>query len=653
MTERVVRTNFLLVASFVMLSGPMLSHADEHKHHEHGEKKAADVKRPVVFLDKSSRIVWYQLNRLDNARLLLVERATTDAKYAPVHAAILTRAGMSRQDRGEALQALVTLNKSSAVIELLAGLERVDAEDRQEQRNGQLLIGMLLRQPMASLNGAAGELVSATSSENSFVRQAGFAALVTAGKADEAWKAANADEVQTLDYLAAVALVPKADNRAALRASVIESMSVDKSKDVRNAAITALASIPNEHAKNFDLAAPFASDPKFKSAAVRTMLSIPKADRSAATSKSLVDTLVKQAEATPAAQRTTDDFIDAMQLADQLLAKLPTETSREYRARMREISVRVVRIHTVEEEMRYDIPYFAVEAGRPVQIVLKNEDLMPHNLVVTIPGALKEVAEIAAKMSPQDLTDGKEYIPRNGKVLFATGMVQSRQQERLTFDAPTEPGEYPFVCTFPRHWMRMYGVMVVVPDLDAWQKNPVKPKDPIGSNREFVQKWTVEDLAAELETGLRGRSFDIGQRIFKEATCLSCHQVHGDGGKVGPDLTEVTKRWKGDRIAVLREILDPSHRIDPKFAVNVIVDFDGKVTSGIISEETKETISVITNPEAPMPKVIEKDNIDEMVKSSKSMMPKALLDRFTKDEIFELLYFIEESGKRKVGKSSR
>ena len=182
----------------------------------------------------------------------------------------------------------------------------------------------------------------------------------------------------------------------------------------------------------------------------------------------VVDILVKYAEATPAAQRTTDEFIDAMQLADQLLARIPGADSRSYRARLREITVRVVRIHTVEEEMRYDVPYFAVEAGRPVQVVLRNEDLMPHNLVITAPGALQKVAQEGALLGPNPGFQKKPYVPGLPEVLFATGMVQSRQQERLTFTAPSEAGEYPFVCTFPRHWMRMYGVMVVVKDLDAW-----------------------------------------------------------------------------------------------------------------------------------------------------------------------------------------
>ena len=55
--------------------------------------------------------------------------------------------------------------------------------------------------------------------------------------------------------------------------------------------------------------------------------------------------------------------------------------------------------------MRYDIPYFAVEAGESVQIVLENHDLMPHNLVITAPEALKEVAQPGLQV---DLTrDGR------------------------------------------------------------------------------------------------------------------------------------------------------------------------------------------------------------------------------------------------------
>ena len=92
------------------------------------------VKRPRVFLDKNPRIVAYQLKRLPNEQLLLVERATDHEKYKPVFTAILLRAGMARQDRDQALAGLVALDKSNAADELLAVLAEIDPDERQERR---------------------------------------------------------------------------------------------------------------------------------------------------------------------------------------------------------------------------------------------------------------------------------------------------------------------------------------------------------------------------------------------------------------------------------------------------------------------------------------------------------------------------------------
>jgi putative heme-binding domain-containing protein len=291
--------------------------------------------------------------------------------------------------------------------------------------------------------------------------------------------------------------------------------------------------------------------------------------------------------------------------------------------------------------MRYDTPYFAVEAGRPVQLVLRNEDLMPHNLVVTVPGAMRDVALAAADMPPQPDARGLVYVPKSEQVLLATRMVEPHQSDVLTFTAPAEPGEYPYVCTFPNHWMRMYGVMVVVSDLDAWLAKPVKPQDPLGVTREFVQSWTMDDFQDDLAAALRGRSPEIGRKIFEEATCLQCHKMAGEGGAVGPELTDVFKRLKEDDAALLREVLDPSHKIDPKYALYNILLADGRVVAGIIAEQGPESITVISNPEKPQPQVISRDDIDELAKSSASLMPKGLLDRFTRDEILELTAYLK------------
>jgi putative heme-binding domain-containing protein len=190
--------------------------------------------------------------------------------------------------------------------------------------------------------------------------------------------------------------------------------------------------------------------------------------------------------------------------------------------------------------------------------------------------------------------------------------------------------------------MRMYGVMVVVENLDQWNANPTEPTDPVGSNRSFIQKWTVADLAADLDQGVIGRTPAIGKRLFEEATCAGCHHA-GDLklGNVGPELDTLYARRKGDRRAVLREILEPSHRIDDAYAVQLFLTVDGDTVSGLVVEESKDTISILENPEAKEPTKLATEDIEQRVRTANSMMPKGLLDRFSKDEIMELMAFIE------------
>ena len=620
--------------------------AQEHDHGDHAQANST-VKPPTVFLDKSPRIVEYQLKRLDNQRLLLVPRQADDKKYIPVYQAILGRVGMSPQYRQQAVESLAKLQESDPIAVLLQALEKFDPQDRQQRRTASQLADMLLQLPAQQLKQQSGQLSGATASDNSFVRSVGYAGLISAGEAAAAFAAAKTSDDAMVDFLSAIPLVPNNTQRSSLREPIAGNVADASSIAVKQAAVRAIGFVSKDQAATFDLVAPLVADKQLRDAAVKTLLRIPEKSRGEKASGKIAKTLVELAEKTPAKDRTTDAFIDAMQLADQLMGKLPVKMAKEYRARLREVTVRVVRIRTVEEEMRYDTPYFAVEAGRPVQIILENHDLMPHNLVVTVPGALKEVAQLGLQAGPNGGWKGLQYVPESEKVLFATQLVPADKSERLTFDAPQTPGEYPYVCTFPQHWYRMYGVMVVVDDLDAWLKNSVEPANPIGSNRSFVASWKVDDLKDELASGLRGRSAAIGKKIFAEASCQGCHKAEGEGGIIGPELTDVVTRLKADRVTLLREILDPSHKVDAKYQMHTILTADGNTLSGIIVKEDDDHIHILANPESPKPTLVPQDEIDEMVPSQNSMMPKALLDQYTKDEIFELLSHLESMNPKK------
>lgn len=634
-----------IVVGVLALQGSQSALAWQHNHDATTEK----VKPPKIFLDKKPRIVKYQLGRLNNARLLLVERADSDPKYLLVHEEILLRDGMALHDRDDAIQAVAKINQSDPVTELLRLIPLVSQQQskskkgavKQTRRVEEQLIGLLLRQDIELLGSKESQLIESVNSDNTALQLAGFASLITTDKMEQVTDLTAGNPARLEILLQAVPLLPGVKQRNALRPQLLAALNESNPVLVRKAALQALAQTTAAPAETFQLVQPLVEVEELRRAAVSVLTKIPAVDRDVETTTKLAKYLVDYAEKTPASERTSDQFLEAMQLTDQLFSLIDADTSDQLRRRLAEVSVRVVLVHTVEEEMRYDIPWFAVEAGRDVQIVLKNEDLMPHNFVITAPDALQEVALLAAAEGPRIGPSGKQYVPQSDKVLVATEMVPAEQQARVTFKAPSSPGEYPYVCTFPGHWMRMYGVMVVVDDLAAFQRNPVEPKDPIGSNRPLVKNWVVDDLQDQVETGLRGRTKSIGEKIFNEATCAQCHVVAGQGQAVGPELTDVWVRWKGDSVGILREIIEPSHKIDPKYIVQKIVTVDGLVISGIVLSETNDSISILPDPQSVEPTVVAQEDIEDMMKSAVSIMPKGLMDRFTEDEIFELMAYLK------------
>lgn len=130
-------------------------------------------------------------------------------------------------------------------------------------------------------------------------------------------------------------------------------------------------------------------------------------------------------------------------------------------------NVEVVRMKTVREEMRYDKKEFTVTAGKQIEIVLENPDAMQHNLVIGKPKSMDIIGAAADKMITAKDGAEKNYVPNLTQIIAATPLVNPDQTYRLKFTAPTQPGDYPFVCTFPGHWRIMNGVMKVTKASEA------------------------------------------------------------------------------------------------------------------------------------------------------------------------------------------
>jgi azurin len=84
---------------------------------------------------------------------------------------------------------------------------------------------------------------------------------------------------------------------------------------------------------------------------------------------------------------------------------------------------------------------------------------MAHNWVL-----LKKGVDGKAFSDAAVTATATDYIPaaQADQIIAHTKLLGAKQSDEITFKAPTEPGEYVFLCTFPAHYLTgMHGVMVV------------------------------------------------------------------------------------------------------------------------------------------------------------------------------------------------
>jgi azurin len=444
---------------------------------------------PRILLDQTPRAIEYQLGRLSNDELLRVERKPDDARYRLVYVALLTRKGLPRAIRDEAIAALTKIDNASATSVMIDALARVPAEDL---LTGEGLLSQLLGQPVETLRAQRAALVQAAgASAQPWVLHAAYGGMLIAdGDPDPAWQAA----VKQGHLAALLHSIPfLGDNAGALRTKLFTPVAAllagTPDPAIRREAVFALGSTTRDAAA-FDLLTREViggSDADTRAAAIRALQLIPEGVWQKDKLEPLARAIVALVKDTSADQRTDPAFGDIVQFGERVARALPPEPSRAVLRDLRAMGIRMVRIATVPEQMLFDVKWFVVEAGKPVQVVLTNPDAMPHNFVVGKPGSVREIGTAAAMVPLPTDPDVKPYVPDSPLVLQATRLLNGGETERLNFAAPAEPGEYVYLCSFPGHWVRMYGVMLVVPNLEAWEANKTVPTDPI-TNKPFTSE---------------------------------------------------------------------------------------------------------------------------------------------------------------------
>jgi putative heme-binding domain-containing protein len=180
-------------------------------------------------------------------------------------------------------------------------------------------------------------------------------------------------------------------------------------------------------------------------------------------------------------------------------------------------------------------------------------------------------------------------------------------------------------------------------ELGSWSKwfNQTFPKEPplpnVAGDRPVVSKYKYDELLTFL-IEKEGKSGDPakGKEIFTKDQCIKCHKYGKDGEGVGPDLSNVSKRFK--RPDILESIYYPSKAISDQYRSTQFLTKQGQTVMGLASLQG-DVYTVLQKDGTKV--ILKKDEVDQQYTSLISVMPEGLLDQLEKKEIADLFAFLE------------
>jgi azurin/glucose/arabinose dehydrogenase len=393
---------------------------------------------------------------------------------------LLGRTGVSDPVRAEALATLAKLRHLAPVALL------VNTIDSPAEIDVRAVGRLLLAQPAEDLKTFRAALLKIALADNSDARSWAFAAVALADRSlDPAWQLASASPLSLASLLGGIPLIPNAELRATAFARVMPILAQNitdiQGPDnivaaIQRDAIRSAVSTRQEPAQVFAALVSMIERGYQATTAAQGIRSLPRTSWTPEAAGAAARALVAWAGKTHASERTSRDYVEAIQVADDLAGVLPAGEAEALRKDLSGLRVATFIVRSVVEQMRFDTPRIVVQAGRPFEIIFENPDVMPHNLVVVKPDTRTKVGTAAMELAPE-FTDrqGRAWVPESTDVVAATKLIEPGRSETLKIaaNATRTEGVYEFVCTFPGHWTVMFGQLIVTKDVDAYLKaNP-------------------------------------------------------------------------------------------------------------------------------------------------------------------------------------
>jgi putative heme-binding domain-containing protein len=123
---------------------------------------------------------------------------------------------------------------------------------------------------------------------------------------------------------------------------------------------------------------------------------------------------------------------------------------------------RMVRIES-RDNLQFSTRTLEATAGETIKLTFGNPDVVPHNWALVRPGSLQKIGDLTNRLVNDPDAFLRHYVPESQDVICYTDVVEPKGEVAIYFRVPTAPGRYPYLCTFPGHWMVMNGEFIVNP----------------------------------------------------------------------------------------------------------------------------------------------------------------------------------------------
>jgi putative heme-binding domain-containing protein len=312
---------------------------------------------------------------------------------------------------------------------------------------------------------------------------------------------------------------------------------------------------------------------------------------------------------------------ERLKTADATLARLARDVAQQFgdteAARQ---NLAAVRNRTVPIEQRRRALQTLTAQRRPQ---------LAAELAPVLDDAQLRIDAIRAVAAFDDEPLGKLLIERYGtfnqaeKAEAVQTLASRRRYGRLLTDALAK--EIVPKRDVPVHVARQLLRVVGVGFTDVW--GPLE--------RNATEERAYARYRALLNDSVLGRgNLSNGKAVFQR-TCGACHQMYGEGGTIGPDITG-SNRANLDYL--LFNVLEPNADVPDAYKMVVITTRDGRTLAGRVVAETEKQVTLqIVGRDAA---AINKSDIQSRDQTAVSMMPPGLFDALADREVIDLVTYL-------------